>query len=357
MSALMDKVKSLPAKPGCYIYKNKQGDIIYVGKSKCLKKRVRQYFRHPEKAEGKIYHLVKEIHDFDYIVTETETDALLLECRLIKQIKPKYNAMMKRSKIYPFINIKIKNDYPGIYVSADADEEGAISFGCFYNRNDAQNTVDLINSVWKTPTCSKQFFTVNSKKKACFNIQIGKCNAPCCGNISIKEYKKTIKEIIEFLRGNNSKKILELKREMTVMSKKMEFEKAALIRNKMIHLQELQRRTKRFNTNLKGKDYCVFLRAYHESSFSIFYIHDGITLTRTIIDIGETIDYNEVKDFALHIIEKDYNVNEGDILSMCITAIGADKLYVDVTNILKKKNIDILAERIFSSYTDFYQPV
>ena len=148
MTTLMNKVNSLPSKPGCYIYRNKYDHIIYVGKSKCLKKRVRQYFQSPDKKEGKIQNLVREIYDLDYIVTETETDALLLECKLIKEYRPHYNSMMKNNRTYPFIKISCNKDYPGIFISNDSiEEEDVVSFGCFYNVEDAENVIDLINQI------------------------------------------------------------------------------------------------------------------------------------------------------------------------------------------------------------------
>lgn len=213
MSSLKNKVNSLPVKPGCYIYRNKYDTVIYVGKSKCLKKRVRQYFQNPDKKEGKIQNLIREIHDLDYIVTETETDALLLECRLIKQYKPQYNSMMKRNRPYPFISISQNKDYPGIYITDYPEQDkDVISFGCFYNKEDAEKIITLINEIWKTPLCKKKYFNDNLKERACFYYHIGKCNAPCTSNISKNDYKNTINEIVNLLRGKNKRKILEIKK-------------------------------------------------------------------------------------------------------------------------------------------------
>lgn len=356
MTTLMNKVNSLPSKPGCYIYRNKYDHIIYVGKSKCLKKRVHQYFQSPDKKEGKIQNLVREIYDLDYIVTETETDALLLECKLIKEYRPHYNSMMKNNRTYPFIKISCNKDYPGIFISNDSkEEEDVVSFGCFYNVEDAEKVIDLINQIWRTPLCKKKYFDMDSKSKACFYFHIGKCDAPCSGNISADVYNSTIKEVIKFLSGKNKKKISEIKKEMIAKSRDLEFEKAAVLRNQMTSLEKLQRRTKKFNTNLKGKDYCVFLRAYNEPCFSIFYIHDGLTLLRITLEISDRIEHELIESFSADILSQKFNVEDEEIMSLCITSIGADKLYVDVTQAVKRKNQKLLAKRIFESYNEFYE--
>lgn len=353
-ASLMDKIKSLPALPGCYIYKNKDNDIIYVGKSKCLKKRVRQYFQGIDKKEGKLLHLVKDIYDFDYIVTDTETDALLLECKLIKLHLPYYNAVMKRNKRYPYICIQTKEDYPGIYTSFEAEGANAVSFGCFYNMEDAEDFIKLINSVWRTPLCNKEYFEPKGHNRECFNKQLGRCVAPCQGNIEKAQYQKRIKEINKFLCGDNKRILADIKKEMLYMAKCLEFERAAVLRNKLNLMGELKRRIKKFHSDLRGRDFCVFLRAYNEECFSVFYIHDSIAMNKVTFDYNKTINMEDFINFSAEIFEKKSVLLDGAVLASCITKIGADKWYVDITSCIKRKNVLALAKKLLVNYTEYH---
>lgn len=354
MASLSEKVKALPALPGCYIYKNAADEIIYVGKSKCLKKRVSQYFQGLDKKEGKLLHLVRDIRDFDYIVTETETDALLLECKLIKQHMPNYNVLMKRNRRYPYISIRISDDYPGIYTTFEAEEAGAVSFGCFYNLEDAEGFIKLINSVWKTPICNKECFTFEKRKRECFNKQLRRCVAPCEGIIDKTEYKKRIREVIGFLRGDNKKILSNIKKEMLELSKSMEYEKAAVLRNRLNLMVDLKRRTKRFHSDLRGRDFCIFLRAYNEECFSIFYVHDSCALHRKIFDYNKELVEEDFVSFAEEILEKKITLQDGEVLAMCITKIGAHKWYVDVDSCIKRKNPMAFAKKLYVNYMEYH---
>lgn len=353
MTTLKDKVNAAPMKPGCYLFKNKFNSIIYVGKSKCLKKRVRQYFQSFESKEWKIKKLVREIYDVEYLITETETDALLLECKLIKHYRPHYNSMMKRERPNAYLIIDYCKDYPGLYIS-DCMEEGneSVSLGCFYDTNDAENVVGLFNEVWNTPLCKKRFFEINTIKRPCFYFHIGKCSAPCCGYISTSDYNKIINEIIDFFRGSN-KVLSDLEVKMLSYSKELDFEKAAVIRNQISLLEKLQSRAKRFHTDLKEKDYCIFLRAYNELCFSIFYIHDGIVLSRITLSINKEINQKDLKEFCSDIMQENYNVADGEILSSCIIAISADKYYVDITDYIKGKLQEQLISCLQQHYKEF----
>lgn len=355
MASLMEKVKALPALPGCYIYKNINNDIIYVGKSKCLKKRVSQYFQGMDKKEGRLLHLVKEIRDFEYIVTETETDALLLECKLIKQHMPYYNILMKRTRKYPYISIKLSEDYPGIYTTLEAEEQGAVSFGCFYNLEDAEGVIMLINSVWRTPICNSEYFMPSTKKRECFSKQLKKCDAPCEGVIDKEEYQRRIREIIRFLRGDNKKILSDIRKEMLELSKYMEFEKAAVLRNRMNLMTELKRRTKKFHTDLRGRDFCIFLRAYNEECFSIFYVHDSCAVHKVVYEYGKVLAEADFEGFSRDIIEKKKTLEDGVVIAMCITKIGADKWYVDVDACLKRKSMEALSRKLYANYKEYHK--
>ncbi len=347
---IYSKIKQLPKASGCYIFKNKFGEVIYVGKSKCLKNRVGQYFQNSDKKEGKIKNLVREIYDFDYIITETETDALLLECYLIKTKKPKYNSDLKRDKEYPCINIPLKTDYPSIYISTEYNLKDTETFGSFYSENDARYTIELINSIWKTPLCNKTSFQNLKQKRPCLNYSIGKCMAPCLKIPDQEDYKEKIFEIIGFLKGKNKKVISELNKEMKEQSAQLEFEKAAVTRDKIEWLKKLQNRSKKFNTNLELKEFCVFLRAYNEKTITLFYIKNGITLIKETYMHLEDISQNEFDIFANSIFTENFNVNNGLDLSVCVTAIHADKLYIDI----KGKKLKTISTLLYNNYLEYF---
>ncbi len=362
MSTLRDKVRELPLLPGCYIFKNVSGEIIYIGKSKCLKKRVSQYFQRLDKLEkemnrpsqDKIENLVKEIYDFDYMITNTETDALLLECKLIKEHRPRYNSQLKRNRSYPFLFITKEREYPGIYISVKEDTQDVYRFGCFRNVEDAENTLLLINSIWKTPICGQQSFDKN-QKRSCLNKQIGKCSAPCTRAMKAEEYQCVIKEVKEFLQNKNKKILQTLRKEMQQYAEALEFERALEARDKIFKLEQLQKRTRKFNTDLKNKDYCVFLRAYHEKGLSVFYIRDGIVCARMRMKVEEKPNEGAIQEFVTMVSKGMFETSEDNGLAACITAVYADKLYEDVTDVMKRKRGKeaLLLQRIRKGYLEF----
>ena len=166
-----------PNLPGCYIFKNKFGSIIYIGKSKSLRDRIRQHFNTSDDMFNKHSSMIKETQAIEAIVTETETDALILECRLIKSHKPKYNSMLKKDRSYPFVRIDVTKALPTISISDSILSDGSKYYGSFYSTQDAQNTIELLGSIWQTPTCGKTVFSGNDRP--CLNHHLGKCCAPC----------------------------------------------------------------------------------------------------------------------------------------------------------------------------------
>ena len=236
MNNITEKLKGLPSLPGVYIMKSVSGDIIYVGKSKCLKNRVRQYFKKSGHS-GKVGAMVENIADFEYIVTETEIEALVLECNLIKKHKPYYNILLKDSKQYPYIKISA-GAYPKITLARKAAKDGAKYFGP-YTAGVARDTLEVISKLFKIPTCKKSFPRDIGKDRPCLNYHINMCCAPCSGNISKEEYGRLIGQTEAFLEGKTAGVIKELKREMAHLSENMEFEKAAQVRDKIKGIEAL----------------------------------------------------------------------------------------------------------------------
>ena len=269
------ELKKLPAKPGVYIMHDKDDKIIYVGKAISLKNRVRQYFRKNNKTK-RIENMVSLIDHFEYIVTENEAEALILECNLIKKNMPKFNVLLKDDKTYPYIKINVKSDYPDVYLTRRKLNDGAKYFGPYANSGSAKEMIDLIKNKFKIRQC-KNF---KYKDRPCLNYHIKKCMAPCMGYVSKEEYKKQIDEIIDLLEGKTDKIINQLKNEMEEASKNMEYETAAYIRDKIIAIDNISKKQKVSNIGENDIDVIGLARNDFEVCIEIFFIRKSKMIGR-----------------------------------------------------------------------------
>lgn len=237
---IKSKLEALPEKPGVYIMKDSFANIIYVGKAKILKNRVRSYFRKSSNHSPKVLRMVENIDDLSWIVTDTEIEALILECNLIKRHRPKYNILLKDDKTFPFIKITINEDYPRIQVTRKTDDKTALYFGPYAGT--VNKTVELLKKAYKIRSCNKDL----SKKceRECLNYHINQCSGPCMKNITPEEYKKSVEGVISFLEGKSDKLIKDMKNEMKEAVEKLEFEKAAELRDNISYLEKVLEKQK-----------------------------------------------------------------------------------------------------------------
>ena len=270
------ELKKLPSKPGLYIMHDKDDKIIYVGKAISLKNRVRQYFRKNNKTK-RIENMVSLVDHFEYIVTENEAEALILECNLIKKNMPKFNVLLKDDKTYPYIKINIQSDYPDVYITRRKLNDGAKYFGPYANPGSAKEMVDLIKSKFKIRQCRNFKY----KDRPCLNYHIKKCLAPCMGYVSKDEYRKQINEIIDLLEGRTDKIIKELKLEMEEASKNMQYETAAYLRDKIIAIENVSKRQKVSNINENDIDVIGIARNSSEVCIEIFFIRRSKMIGRS----------------------------------------------------------------------------
>ncbi|MGC9337588.1 MAG: excinuclease ABC subunit UvrC [Candidatus Cloacimonadia bacterium] len=237
---IQNKLKLLPENPGVYLMKNDSGKIIYVGKSKNLKKRVSSYFTKNQEFPQKQI-MVSQIKDFDYIVTRNEVESLILEANLIKQYKPRFNVALKDDKKYPYIKIDIKNPFPRAIVTRRIQSDGSKYFGPYTEAHSIRNTLNTLEKIFRLRTCTRDIPKNNKQnpfQRPCLNFQINKCDAPCIGNIDYPTYQKKIQQVILFLRGNTEAVISELQKEMKKAAEATNFEEAAKLRDQ---IQEIQR--------------------------------------------------------------------------------------------------------------------
>lgn len=267
MFNIEEELKKLPNKPGVYIMHDKDDNIIYVGKAVSLKNRVRQYFRKNKKTK-RIENMVSLVNYFEYIVTDNEAEALILECNLIKKNMPKFNVLLKDDKTYPYIKINVRADYPEVYITRRIINDGSKYFGPYANAGAAKEMVDFIKDKFKIRQC-KNF---KYKDRPCLNYHIKKCFAPCMGYISKEEYRKNIDEVIALLEGKTDKIKRSLMEEIKQASDSMQYEKAAYLRDKKLAIEAITERQKVSNISENDIDVIGISRNDFKICVQIFFV-------------------------------------------------------------------------------------
>ena len=267
MFNIEEQLKMLPDKPGVYIMHDVDDKIIYVGKAVNLKNRVRSYFRKTDKTE-RIKRMVSLIDHFEYIVVDNEAEALILECNLIKKNRPKFNVLLKDDKTYPYIKVDVKSDYPNVVITRKIINDGSKYFGPYANPGAAKEMVDFIKQKYKIRQCRN----FRSETRACLNYHINRCLGPCMGYISKEDYRKQIDEIIDILDGKVDKVLKDLEQQMLEESKKMNFEKAAYIRDRMVAIQRVNERQKVSNISENNIDVIGIAKSEIEVCVEIFFV-------------------------------------------------------------------------------------
>ena len=268
-------LKNLPEKPGVYIMKNSLGEIIYVGKAKILKNRVRSYFQNSKNHSEKVRVMVKNISEFEYIITDSEMEALILECNLIKKYSPRYNIALKDDKFYPFIKITTNDDFPRVFVTRKYAKDGAKYFGPYTNGTAVYETIQLINKIFPIRTCKLIIKENGETVRPCLNYHIKKCEAPCSGYITKEKYNDMINEIMDILNGKDKTIVNNLKTEMEEASKNLEFERAAKIRDKIIAINSIVEKQKIFKTMEGDEDFIDVYQDETDSCIQVFFSRDG----------------------------------------------------------------------------------
>ncbi len=266
LKILREKAMKLPLTPGVYIMKNKQGKIIYIGKAKKLKNRVSQYFGSQNKHSVKVLKMVENVNDFDYILTDSEFEALVLEASLIKQNQPKYNILLKDDKGYSYIKIT-KGEYPKISAVLQKDDENADYVGPFTSSYSVKQSVDEANKIFRLPQCNKEFPRDFKKGRPCLNFHINRCMGVCTGKISKKEYNDTVKDALDFLNGDISKIIADLNEKMNECAENLDFENAGKYRDRIRAIQNMQTKQKVVTETGESKD--VFAVATNDNDTCI----------------------------------------------------------------------------------------
>ena len=277
MFDIQEHLKQLPAEPGVYLMKDKFDNIIYVGKAKILKNRVRQYFQSSKNHSSKVKSMVKNIDKFEYIITDSELEALILECNLIKKYKPKYNVLLRDYKTYPYIKVTTNEDFPRVLKVRKVIKDKAKYFGPYTNTTAVNDTLDIIKNIYPIRTCNIDIErAIKTNMRPCLNLHIKRCVGPCTGNVTKEEYNKMIEEIILFLSGKEEKLIDILKEKMNKCAMDFNFEEAAIYRDKIKSLEDMMEKQKiDTSTSDLNQDVIAMARAHDEACVQVFFVRNG----------------------------------------------------------------------------------
>ena len=287
---IKEDLKKLPERPGVYIMKDKNDNILYVGKAVILKNRVRQYFQKTNKTE-RIKKMVSQIDHFEYIVVDSEMEALILECNLIKLHRPKYNVLLKDDKMYPYIKITLNEDYPTVRITRKKFNDGAKYFGPYTNAFAVKETVEFLNKTFKLKHCRK-IFKDGKYETPCLNYHIKRCMGICQGNVSKEEYMKVINQVIDVLDGKSEALIKKIDADMQKASSELNFEKAAELRDKKVSLENLMQKQKMDSFSENNIDVIGIVKYLDKASIEVFNIRNSRMIG------GENFILKDVEEFS-----------------------------------------------------------
>ena len=346
------QLKILPDKPGVYIMKNSLGEVIYVGKAKVLKNRVRQYFQNSKNHSEKVRAMVKNIAEFEYIVTDSEMEALILECNLIKKYSPRYNIALKDDKFYPFIKITTNEDFPRVYVTRNFAKDGNRYFGPYTNGTAVYEVMGLIKKLFPLRTCKKAIVEGGEPTRACLNYHINLCKAPCAGYISKAEYWEMIDEIINILNGTDTSIIKNLKLEMEKAAEELEFEKAAKFRDRILAIELISEKQKMFTAKEGDEDFIDLYTDEKDGCAQVFFVREGKVTGREHFMI-ENISDDPVKEVISSFIASFYGgtaqipktiyvpeeIEDQELIEKFLTEKRGSKVWIKVPKKGDKKNL------------------
>ena len=338
-------LKELPKEPGVYLMKDENEKVIYVGKAVNLKNRVSQYFQSSKNHSSKVVSMVKNIKSFEYIITDSELEALILECNLIKEYKPKYNVLLRDDKTYPYIKITTNEDYPRILKTRKVLKDKCKYFGPYTNISSLNETLDIIKSIYPIRTCNIDIEkAIKNNFRPCLNLHINRCIGPCNGNVSVSEYNKMIDEIILFLSGKEEKLIEILKEKMNECATNLNFEEASIYRDKIKSLENILEKQK-IDTKVSdlNQDVIAIAKVENEACVEIFFIRNGKITGRENF-IFEQVRYEEKSEIISNFIKQFYstkeyipkeivieeNIEDINILSDFLSSIKGQKVFIKV---------------------------
>ena len=358
MFQIEEELKKLPSKPGVYLMHDEEDTIIYVGKAVSLKNRVRQYFQSSRVRSSKIEQMVSKISRFEYIVTDSELEALVLECNLIKEHQPKYNTMLKDDKTYPFIKVSTAEAYPRVFLSRSMKKEKAKYYGTYTSSKAVKDTIDLIQKLFQLRTCSRNLPKDTGKGRPCLNYHIGQCKAPCQGLISQAEYQEQVEKAVRFLEGDQEPVIRMLEKKMQAASERMDFESAMEQRDLIESIRQISQKQKITQSDGEDRDIIAAATDGEDAVVQVFFVRGGKLIGRdhfylrvAINDTKSSILNSFIKQFysGTPFIPKELvlqtEVEDHEILEQWMTQKRGSKVYIKVPKKGTKEKLVELAEK------------
>ena len=355
---IQEELKKLPGRPGVYIMHDEKDNIIYVGKAISLKNRVRQYFQSSRNKGVKIEQMVTHIRRFEYIVTDSELEALVLECNLIKEHRPKYNTMLMDDKTYPFIKVTTNEPFPRVILSRKMLKDKAKYFGPYTSAQAVRDTIDLIHKLYHVRSCNRNLPRDTGKERPCLNYHIKQCDAPCQGYISQKEYGKSINEVIRFLNGHYDSILSELEKKMNEASEALEFERAIEYRELLNSVKKVAQKQKITDSSGEDRDVLAVASGEEDAVVQVFFIRGGRLIGRDHFYLR--ISKGESKGSILDSFIKQYyagtpyipgelmlqeDVEERELLETWLTAKRGQKVTLRIPKKgTKEKLVELAAE-------------
>ena len=358
MFDIQEELKKLPAKPGVYLMHDEKDEIIYVGKAISLKNRVRQYFQTSRNKGPKIEQMVTKIARFEYIITDSELEALVLECNLIKEHRPKYNTMLMDDKTYPYIKVTVKESYPRVLFSRQMKKDKAKYFGPYTSAAAVKDTIELIRKIYKLRTCNRNLPKDQGKERPCLNYHIKQCDAPCQGYISEEVYGEKVRKALEFLNGNFDPVLKDLEDKMYEASENMEFEQAIEYRELINSVKQIAQKQKISNSDGEDKDIIAMASDGEDAVVQVFFVREGRLIGRDhfylrIVPNEKTSEVlsSFVKQFyaGTPFVPKELmlqtEIEDGDVISEWLSNRKGQKVYLRVPKMGQKEKLVELAAK------------
>ncbi|MCH1981959.1 excinuclease ABC subunit UvrC [Ruminococcus sp. OA3] len=358
MFNLEEELKKLPARPGVYIMHDQKDEIIYVGKAVSLKNRVRQYFQSSRNKGVKIEQMVTKIARFEYIITDSELEALVLECNLIKEHRPKYNTMLKDDKSYPFIKVTIQEEYPRVLFSHRMQKDKSKYYGPYTSAGAIKDTIELMRKLYRIRSCSRNLPKDQGKERPCLYYHIGQCMAPCQGNISKEDYRKNIESVLDFLNGNFKAVLKELEEKMQAASDELRFEEAMEYRDLMKSVKRIGERQKITGSDGEDKDVIAIAADENDAVAQVFFVREGRLIGRDHFylrvareDSEEQVLSSFLKQFysGTPFVPKElmiqYDIDDREVIEEWLTKVRGQRVYVRVPKKGTKEKLVELAKQ------------